>query len=70
MTRGEENPRATLTDDEVELMRALRDGEEQIPKRERYWTGPRLAEKFDVSVRQVWNILGYHQRRQGADDAQ
>jgi hypothetical protein len=68
MTRGENNPRAALTDEEVELLRSLRDSEAHLPKRRRYWTGAKLAEKFDITERQVWNILGYHQRVQTAGD--
>ena len=68
MTSGENNPRAALTDDEVELLRSLRDSEAHLPKRKRYWTGPRLAEKFDISVRQVWNIVHYHQRTLNAGE--
>jgi hypothetical protein len=62
MTSGENNPRAALTDDEVELLRSLRDSEAHLPQRKRYWTGRRLADKFEISVRQVWNIVHYHQR--------
>lgn len=62
MTKGENNPRAVLTDDEVEQLRSLRDSEAHLPRAKRYWTAPRLAEKFEVSVRQVWNYLSYTQR--------
>lgn len=67
MTRGEDNPRATLTDDEVELIRQLRESEAHLPKRQRYWTGKRLAEKFEISERHVWYICGYQQRVLGGD---
>ena len=68
MTKGELNPRAVLSDDEVELLRSLRDGEAHLPRARRYWTAPRLAEKFEISVRHVWYILSYKQRVQSADD--
>lgn len=68
MTKGENNPRATLTDDEVEQLRTLYESEQHLAKRQRYWTGPRLAEKFEISLRHVWNILSYKQRVNSADD--
>ena len=68
MTRGEENPMAQLTDDDVELMRSLREAEQHLPKHMRHWTARRLAEKFEVSRRQVWNILSYKQRVLGGGE--
>lgn len=67
MTKGELNPRATLTDDEVEQIRQLWDSEEGVPKGQRFWTGARLAEKFEISERHVRNIVGYHQRVLGGE---
>jgi hypothetical protein len=69
MTRGENNPQAQLTDDEVELIRSLRDSESHMPRHRRYWTAPRLAKKFDISTRQVWNILSYRQRVLSGEDS-
>lgn len=62
MNKGENNPNAVLTDDEVELMRTLRDSERGVPRAKRVWTQAKLAEKFDISVRHVKNILSYRQR--------
>lgn len=70
MTRGENNPRAMLTDDEVELLRSLRDSEAHLPRAKRHWTASRLAEKFDITPRHVWRILTYRQRIASIDDAQ
>lgn len=67
MTKGELNPRAVLTDDEVEQIRQLWDSEAHLPKGKRFWTGKRLAEKFEISERHVRNIVGYHQRVLGAE---
>lgn len=61
-SKGENNPRATLTDGEVELLRQLYDADRDLPSAQRHWTAPRLAEKFEISVRHVFNIVGYHQR--------
>ena len=61
-TKGENNPRAVLSDGEVELMRQLFEADRVLPAGQRHWTAPRLAEKFEVSVRHVWNIVGYRQR--------
>lgn len=68
MTKGENNPKAVLTDEEVEQLRSLRESEDHLPRNKRFWTGERLAEKFEISVRQVWNILGYKQRTLSADE--
>lgn len=70
MTRGENNPRAVLTDDEVERIRSLRDSEADQPRSKRFWTIKRLAEKFEVSTRQIDNILAYKQRTMSAEDGE
>lgn len=69
--------RSALSDADVELLRALWDSEEAIRaqedagliprpapgrKTQRFWTFTQLAEKFEISRRQVANIVGYHQR--------
>jgi len=55
---GEDHPRATLTDHDVELMRQMHE-EEGIGYK-------RLAKMFDTSVAQVRNICLYRQRAQSA----
>ena len=45
MTRGEENPMAQLTDDDVELMRSLREAEQQAE----FFGAIELEETGDVS---------------------
>lgn len=67
MTRGENNPNAALTDVEVDQMRDLYEADRHKPRKDRYWTAPRLAEKFEVTLRHVWYILGY-QRRAGGEE--
>ncbi len=64
MTRalGQAHGRAVLTDEEVERIRALRESELGLPPASRFWTTRRLAEKFEVSRRQVVNIVHYRQR--------
>lgn len=64
MTRavGENHGRAVLTDDEVERMRELRESELHLRPADRYWTLERLAEKFEISRRQVVNITCYIKR--------
>jgi hypothetical protein len=63
MTRcGENHTNAKLTDDEVELLRSLRESELHLTTQKRFWTLRRLAEKFEISRRQVVNIVGYHHR--------
>lgn len=57
---GERNGRAALTAYEVELIRSLREDEVVTPGQPRFWTYARLAEKFEISVRQVGNIVNYH----------
>ena len=66
MTSGENNPRATLSDGEIEMIRTLYEGDRDKPKAERHWTASRLAEKFETSLRNVWYIVGYHRRVQSA----
>lgn len=62
MPKGELNSQATLSDEEVELLRQLYEGDHGRPRAERYWTGPRLAEKFEISVRHVRYLLSYQRR--------
>lgn len=65
MTRGENNPRATLSDDEVDMLRTLYEVDRYKPRAERFWTAPRLAEKFEITLRSVWYILSYERRAGG-----
>lgn len=65
MTRGENNPNATLTDGEVDQLRDLYEQDRFKPRSERYWTAPRLAEKFEITLRAVWYILSYERRAGG-----
>lgn len=67
IARGQDHGRAVLTDDEVDAMRALRDSELHLRPAIRYWTLDRLAEKFEISRRQVVNIVGYIQRASRED---
>lgn len=67
MRSGENNPQATLTDDEVDMLRDLFDEDRHKPRAERYWTAPRLAEKFEISVRHVWYIIGGQRRAGGVE---
>jgi len=53
---GENNPNAKLTDSEVELIRALYAGD-TTPGTKRFWTAKILAQKFEISERQVHYIL-------------
>lgn len=55
---GEDHPRATLTDHDVELMRQMHEQEGIGYKR--------LAKMFDTSVAQARNICLYRQRAQTA----
>lgn len=68
---GESNPRAELSDADVELMRQLWDSEAHLlshkDRRKKFWTRRRLAEKFEVSERQVENIVYYLQRTSRCD---
>lgn len=66
MTSGENNPRAILTDAEVDMIRDLYEGDRAKPRAQRHWTGARLAEAFEVSIRHVWYIVGY-ERRSGSE---
>lgn len=65
MTSGENNPRAVLSDAEVDQMRDLYEIDRNKPRAERFWTAPRLAEKFEVSLRHVWYVLSYERRAGG-----
>lgn len=51
---GEDHPAARLTDEEVELMRVLRE--------EHGWGWRRLAAKFEVSTQTVRRICRYERR--------
>ncbi|MCY1201815.1 hypothetical protein D9M72_132860 [compost metagenome] len=55
---GEDHPKATLTDHDVELMRQMHEQEGVGYKR--------LAKMFDASVAQARNICLYRQRAQTA----
>lgn len=65
---GEENPRAQLSDDDVELIRQLFEASRFDPVKTRFWTVGRLAEKFEVSQRHIYNIVSYRQRVAPLDD--
>ena len=65
MPSGENNPRAQLSDGEVEQLRTLFELDRGKPRSSRYWTAKRLAEKFETSVRNVWYIVGYERRAGG-----
>lgn len=65
MTRGENNPRAQLSDDEVDMLRDLYEADRYKHRSVRFWTAPRLAEKFEISLRAVWYILSYERRAGG-----
>lgn len=67
IVRGQDHGRAVLTDEEVDHMRNLWDSEQHISRHKRYWTMDRLAEKFEISRRQVVNIVGYIQRASRGD---
>lgn len=60
--KGEQNGRARLTDDEVQLLRDLRDGDRLTPRRDRFWTIPKLAETFDISKTMVNKIIAGDRR--------
>lgn len=62
MTSGENNPQAKLSDDEVELLRTMWEADRELPRAERQWSATTLAEKFEISVRHLWYIVG-NQRR-------
>ena len=59
---GERNSNAALSNADVDMMRDLYEEDKS------YWTPKRLAEKFEISKRQVNNIVGYHQRVQREDE--
>jgi hypothetical protein len=54
---GETHPRATLTDHDIDLMFALREGGMQVKV---------IAEKFDITRRHASRVLNCHQRNQTA----
>lgn len=60
--KGEQNGRARLTDDEVQLLRDLRDGDRLTPLRDRFWTQIKLAETFEISVSMVDKITSGRRR--------
>lgn len=68
MNSGENNPRAKLTDDDVDQIRDLYEADRFTVFAQRYWTLQRLAEKFEISRRQVINIVTYRQRVRTVDD--
>ena len=59
---GEANGRTILGDNEVELLRTLREEELVLPGQRRYWTYDRLAEKFEISKRHVIELVLYRKR--------
>lgn len=65
--RGERNGRVKISDSDVDMMRELYEGDRKKPPGERYWTIERLVEKFEISRRQVFHIVGYHQRADRID---
>jgi len=60
--KGENNPRAQLSDDDVDMLRALYEEDRQLPREQRQWTAIRLAEKFEISLRYVRYLLSYQRR--------
>ena len=68
MTSGENNPRAELSDAEVDHIRDLYEEDRGKPRAERYWTAPRLAEKFEVSLRHIWYIISGERRAGGIEE--
>lgn len=52
---GEDHPKASLTDHEVDLIREL--GEERDARGRRVWGRRKLAAKFDVSTWTIRSIL-------------
>ena len=52
---GEYHPRAKLTDEDVELIRQLRESDPPMPMRE-------IAAKFEVSVGTVHDVVSYRRR--------
>jgi AraC-like DNA-binding protein len=59
---GMRNGNASLTDDEVDMIRDLYEADRFKPRAERFWTWGRLAEKFEVSRRHIARITGYTAR--------
>ena len=64
MQKGENSTQATLTDAEVDQIRQLYEADRFKPRAERFWTLPRLAEKFETSRRNVIYIVRYQRRTQ------
>lgn len=62
------NPRTVLTEDEVDKIRDLYEGDQHLPRPKRYWTGPRLAEKFEISLRYVRYIIACERRYKSHDE--
>lgn len=60
--RGLANARCKLTDDDVDTIRELYEQDRFKPRSLRYWSAPRLAEKFDLNVRYVKRIVCYEVR--------
>jgi hypothetical protein len=60
--KGEQSTQAVLSDAEVEQIRTLYERDRDKPRAERYWTLPRLAEKFETSLRNVNYIVRYQRR--------
>lgn len=60
--KGENNPRAQLSDDDVDMLRTLYEEDRQLPREQRQWTATRLAEKFEISLRYVRYLLSYQRR--------
>lgn len=79
---GERNGRCVLSDRDVELIRQLWDSETEQRKadlplrlrpgapRSAYWTTAQLAITFEVSVRQIANIISYRHRGVTSDQAE
>ena len=65
---GERHGMASLTDDDVDMMRDLYEADRFKTKATRYWSLQRLAEKFEVSRRHVINIVTYAQRVRTVED--
>ena len=56
------NASTKLTDDEVEALRTLYEEDQVLPRGQRFWTAPRLAEKFEISLRYVRMLVAYERR--------
>lgn len=72
---GESHPRATISDEVVDEIRNLREGEEEraratgligedeeLPQHLRHWTYKRLAKKFNCSIWTIRDIASYRTR--------